>query len=402
MSRPIGYPPPQRGLLNEMSISVPLERQSTGPLAQGGETVTLFLAGDVMTGRGIDQVLPHPGNPQIYESYAKSAQSYVKLAERANGPIAKPVSFEYIWGDALIELTRRKPDLRIINLETAITTSTSPAPKGINYKMSPANIGAITAAGIDCCILANNHVLDWGQRGLLEGLTALEQAGVRYAGAGRDDVAAAAPAILSHAKGRVLVFAFALPSAGVPLGWAAAAETPGVNVASRLSREVADRIGEQVRAVARSGDIVVASIHWGSNWGYEIAQEEAEFSHHLVESCGVDIVHGHSSHHVKRIEVHHGKLILHGCGDFIDDYEGITGYEEFRDDLVLMYFPTLRINDGTLVGLEMVPLQIRNMRLHRASRTDADWLADTLERESGPVKTHVKLGTDDVLRLAWQ
>jgi poly-gamma-glutamate synthesis protein (capsule biosynthesis protein) len=116
----------------------------------------------------------------------------------------------------------------------------------------------------------------------------------------------------------------------------------------------------------------------------------------------VDIVHGHSSHHVKGIEVHRGKLILYGCGDFIDDYEGITGYEEFRDDLVLMYFPTLRINDGTLISLEMVPLQIRNMRLQRASRKDVEWLAGTLERESKAIKTHVRLGTDDVLRLEWQ
>jgi poly-gamma-glutamate synthesis protein (capsule biosynthesis protein) len=232
-----------------------------------------------MTGRGIDQVLPHPADPRIYESYAKSAQDYVRLAERANGPIARPVSFDYIWGDALAELDRKKPDARIINLETALTTSTSPAPKGINYKMSPANIGAITAADIDCCILANNHVLDWGPLGLLEGLTTLEQAGVRYAGAGRDDVAAAAPAILTHEKGRVLVFAFASPNAGVPLSWAAAAENPGVNVISQLSHQAADRIGEQVHALARTGDIVVASIHWGDNWGYEIAHEQTEFAH---------------------------------------------------------------------------------------------------------------------------
>ena len=128
----------------------------------------------------------------------------------------------------------------------------------------------------------------------------------------------------------------------------------------------------------------MASIHWGGNWGYEIPQEQIAFAHWLVEACNVDIVHGHSSHHVKGIEVYRGKLILYGCGDFIDDYEGITGYEEFRDDLVLMYFPTIRIDDGMLVSLEMVPLQIRNMRLNRASRADAEWLASTLNREGKP------------------
>ena len=130
-------------------------------------TATLFLAGDVMTGRGIDQVLPHPADPRLYEASAKSANDYVTLAERKNGPISRPVSFEYVWGAALDELERRQPDARIINLETAITDSGTPEPKGINYKMSPANAGVILAAGIDCCALANNHMLDWRRPGLL-------------------------------------------------------------------------------------------------------------------------------------------------------------------------------------------------------------------------------------------
>ena len=131
---------------------------------------TLFLAGDVMTGRGIDQVLPHPADPRLYDAFAKSANDYVMLAERENGPIQRPVSFEYDWGAALNELERRQPDARIINLETAITQSTAPESKGINYKMSPSNVGVILAAGIDCCVLANNHLLDWGRAGLLETL----------------------------------------------------------------------------------------------------------------------------------------------------------------------------------------------------------------------------------------
>ena len=367
------------------------------------DTVTLFLAGDVMTGRGIDQVLPFPADPQIHETFVKSASDYVKLAERANGAIQRPVGFDYIWGDALTELKRRKPDARIINLETALTRSTRPEPKGINYKMNPANLGAITAAGIDCCVVANNHVLDWGCSGLLDTLCALEQAKVHYAGAGRDSSSAAAPAILEvHAKARVLVFAFGCPNAGVPRRWGAGPDGPGVNIVPELSRQAAVQIGEQVRSVAKPRDVVLASIHWGGNWGYEIPDEQSAFAHRLVESSNVDIVHGHSSHHVKGIEVHRGKLILHGCGDFIDDYEGITGYEEFRDDLVLMYFPTIRIDDGMLVSLEMVPLQIRNMCLNRASRADVEWLARTLNREGKPLGTRVRLGSDDVLRLEWR
>ena len=62
-------------------------------------------------------------------------------------------------------------------------------------------------------------------------------------------------------------------------------------------------------------------------------------------------MHGHSSHHVKAIEVFRGRLILYGCGDFLTDYEGVGGYEEFRGDLALMYFVELDSGTGELVGL---------------------------------------------------
>ena len=113
-----------------------------------------------------------------------SALGYVQLAEEVNGPIARPMDASYIWGDALEEFQRIKPQARIINLETAVTRSDDRDPKGINYRMHPANISCLTAAGIDCCALANNHVLDWGSAGLTETLETLHQAGVKTAGAG--------------------------------------------------------------------------------------------------------------------------------------------------------------------------------------------------------------------------
>ena len=99
--------------------------------------------------------------------------------------------------------------------------------------------------------------------------------------------------------------------------------------------------------------------------------------------------------------MYRGKLILYGCGDLINDYEGITGEEKYRNDLSLMYFPTIRCDDGMLTGLEMVPLCIRNMRLNRADRADAQFLADILNRQGNTFGTRVLLGTDNVLKLEW-
>jgi len=187
----------------------------------------LFLGGDVMTGRGIDQILPAPCDPALDEPWVKSALDYVALAERSSGPIPRAVDPAYVWGDALAELERRQPDARIVNLETAVTLSNERAPKGINYRMSPANAACLTAARIDCCVLANNHVLDWGAAGLEETLAVLQRAGIRTAGAGRDAEGAAAPATLELQEGRrLLVYAFGMKSAGVPPGWAAAPARP--------------------------------------------------------------------------------------------------------------------------------------------------------------------------------
>ena len=265
--------------------------------------VTLFLSGDVMTGRGIDQILPHPGDDELHEDYVKSAREYVRLAERANGPIRKPVAFDHIWGEALTELGRRKPDARIVNLETAVTRSAAYEAKGINYKMNPANVRAITAAGIDCCVLANNHVLDWGRPGLIKSLSTLEGGGVHCSGAGRTGAAAAAPAVLDTRKGaRILVFGLASSCSGVPRDWVAAAGKPGVNLLPGLGLEHAERIAETMRALRQPRDVVVASIHWGRNWGYEVPEAQLLFAHHLIDAGAVDLVHGHSSHHFKAIE----------------------------------------------------------------------------------------------------
>ena len=86
-----------------------------------------------MTGRGIDQVLPHPGEPTLHESYAGSALDYVRLAEEANGPIPRSLDLSYVWGVALDELSRAQPDVRIVNLETSITRSDDYVAKGIPF-----------------------------------------------------------------------------------------------------------------------------------------------------------------------------------------------------------------------------------------------------------------------------
>lgn len=372
-------------------------------LVDPGGLITLFLCGDVMTGRGIDQILPHPGDPTIHEFFIQSARDYVDLAVEANGPIPYPVDFSYIWGDALAEWDRMRPDLKIINLETSVTRSNDyRLGKGVNYRMSPKNIPCLTAAGIDCCSLANNHILDWGYAGLQETCAHLQQVLIKTAGAGNNLKEAEAPAVMEVGeKGRVLVFGCGSESSGIPADWAAAENRPGVWLLKDLSEETVAKIGQKVLEWKQPRDLVVISIHWGGNWGYVIARDQQEFTHRLIEAAGVDIVHGHSSHHVKGIEIYRGKLIFYSCGDFIDDYEGISGFEYFRADLGLMYFAALDPVSGDLAALHLTPTKIKNFKINRAARSEAQWLREVLNREGRRLGTRVDLSPNQTLTLRW-
>jgi poly-gamma-glutamate capsule biosynthesis protein CapA/YwtB (metallophosphatase superfamily) len=363
---------------------------------------TLFVCGDVMTGRGIDQILPHPADPTIHEPYVSDARDYVHLAELANGPVPRPVDPGYIWGDALAAWERLAPDARLINLETSVTQSDEFWPgKPIHYRMHPSNIECLTRARPDVCVLANNHVLDYGYGGLAETLDVLAGTGLRTVGAGRLLAEAQQPAVIPlSADRRILVAATCTESSGVPPGWCATATHPGVDLLCDLSDASADALGGRLQRIRAPGDVAVISIHWGSNWGYDIPDEHIRFAHRLIDR-GVDLVYGHSSHHPRPIEVYRHRLVLYGCGDFIDDYEGIQGYEAFRDDLVSMYFPTFESRSGEILELRMVPLRMGRMTLTHASPDDRAWLQRALDGVCRSYGTRISCAADGTLALLY-
>jgi poly-gamma-glutamate synthesis protein (capsule biosynthesis protein) len=197
----------------------------------------------------------------------------------------------------------------------------------------------------------------------------------------------------------LIVLSLGCETSGVPAEWAAGAERPGVDFLPDLSEATAAGVVERVRRIKRPGDLVVASIHWGSNWGYRVADDEVRFGHQLVDG-GVDLVHGHSSHHPRPIEVYRDHLVIHGCGDLIDDYEGIRGHDEFRSDLALLYFAALEPG-GRLESLEMVPLRMCRFRLQRAAPDEARWLREVLAGASERFGTRPDLDRHGRFALRW-
>lgn len=198
-----------------------------------------MLAGDVMTGRGVDQILPHPGDPRLWESYVRDARVYVDMAESRNGPIPQPVGFGWPWGDALEVLAEAAPDLWLANLETTVTDSDDVAPdKAVNYRMHPDNVGCLTALRGSTCAASRTTTSS----------------------------TSASPGCWTRWT-----------------GW----RTPG------------SRPWPGGTPSRRADDLVVVSVHWGGNWGYAVSRAEREFAHRLVDG-GVAVVHGHSAHHPGR------------------------------------------------------------------------------------------------------
>jgi poly-gamma-glutamate synthesis protein (capsule biosynthesis protein) len=364
------------------------------------ERLGLVLAGDVMTGRGVDQGLAHPGDPGLAERSVTDARDYVRLAERVGGRVPQPVDPTWPWGASLAVMADFGPAVRVMNLETSITRSEERAPrKAVHYRMSPENLAVLSVAEVDVWTLANNHVLDHGVSGLRETLHALRGAGMRSAGAGEDAHAAWRPAVAGQTEAsRVLVASCADTSSGVPRSWAAQPGRPGVALLDDLSERSADAVAELLVADERPGDLRVASVHWGSNWGYEVPSGQRRFAHRLIDA-GAHVVHGHSSHHPRPAEVYRGGLVLYGCGDLVNDYEGIGGYEQFRDDLRLLYLVRLERGTGRLESLRMVPLRARRLSLERARTIDTRWLARVLDGASRELRTRVVLGDDEVLEV---
>ena len=163
-----------------------------------------------------------------------------------------------------------------------------------------------------------------------------------------------------------------------------------------LSDSSAVDVARRTNVEKRPSDVAIVSVHWGSNWGYDVDSRQIRFAHKLIDE-GIDVVHGHSSHHPRPIEVYRGKLILYGCGDTIDDYEGIGTYESFRHELRLLYFASIECETGNLSALQMVPMRMRRMRLEGVPDDDAEWLRSTVEQISSRFGTRVNTTADGVL-----
>lgn len=275
----------------------------------------------------------------------------------------------YIYAFEEVADTLRKGDVIFGNLEDPITESTTSLDKNgkIILKAKPAALSAIQYAGFNLLSLANNHMLDYYARGLLDTMDLLDSAGIRHSGAGRniDDARKLCviekkgikTGLLSYTDMAETVF-----NGNPRISFAAGEDKAGV------APRVFEYIREDIGYAQKDADILIISLHWGIEESFEVTDDQRKFAHDLID-LGADMVLGHHPHQFQGMEIYNGKLIAYSLGNFIFDQNDPENQESFILDMDFT-------KEG-LTALSAIPVRtIGKIRVVPQTGTNASGLLD--------------------------
>jgi poly-gamma-glutamate capsule biosynthesis protein CapA/YwtB (metallophosphatase superfamily) len=273
----------------------------------------------------------------------------------------------------------RSTDLNIVNLETTLTNSNKRVFKIFNFRASPDKIKSLTEANISIVNLANNHILDFAEEGLIETLETLEAAGIKYVGAGENIHEASKPVILS--KKNISIGVLGLTD-NEP-GWKAGAFTSGVNYINISNKNDRNQALLNIDQLRKKTDIVIVSIHWGPNMKEVPNKRFIDFAHEMIQH-GADIIHGHSAHNFQGIEVCDQKHIFYDTGDFVDDY---VVHPDLKNDHSFFY--RVEVDKAGVIKTELIPVLISNCQVNLATEEDSKWSLQRIQHLSEKFGTKV-------------
>lgn len=258
----------------------------------------------------------------------------------------------FAWGNLLSTL--KNTDINLVNLETTLTHSTKTVPKMFNFKADPERVSILTEGKIDIVNIANNHILDYAEEGLLETIQVLDHAHIQHVGAGKNQTIAMSPCIIEK-KGIKIGF---LGCTDNEPSWQATDAKTGT-----FYLQVGDLsdLQEAITFLKDQVNLLILSIHWGPNMRQRPSSSFRAFAHKLID-LGVDILHGHSAHIFQGVEVYKNKLILYDTGDLIDDYAVDPILRNDRS----FYF-IVKVSKKGLIHLKMIPTIISECQVNIAT-----------------------------------
>jgi poly-gamma-glutamate capsule biosynthesis protein CapA/YwtB (metallophosphatase superfamily) len=310
----------RRRSLAEWRLMAQLPQAPTGEAFDPAATWTLFAGGDILLDRGVYQTIrirgkgvdfPFDGGTAEITSRCKDCSAFGWDLPRTRRTGNEGAMRQLISG----------ADIAIANFENPAPNVSTFHTSGTRFTADPRLIPGLKKAGIDYVSLANNHIGDAGDRGILQTIANLRKHGLKYSGAGKDLAAARKPAVLEAGGTKVAI-----------LGYDAIARVyfagPDEAGSSQLSLK---RARVDIKKAREAGaDLVIVFPHWGTEYRNKPFAAQQQLARDIIDA-GADMIIGNHAHWVGAVEVYKGKPIWYALGNFVFDQtwseptmEGIT------------------------------------------------------------------------------
>ncbi|MFE5615588.1 CapA family protein [Streptomyces sp. NPDC056463] len=301
------------------------QRTKHGPVAFAA--VLLAAATGCAGGTGAPAARPDPGNPSAASPVGGGASARTGFTLVASGDVlphdsiirraaadANGRGYDFRPMFSGVRSVVSAADLAICHMETVYGPEGGPYTGYPAFTSPPEIAPALKETGYDSCSTASNHTLDDGAAGLARTLDALDKAGVRHAGSARTAEEAARPTLLTAGDATVAQLAYTYDTNGYPLP---AGQPWAVNLIDE------EKIVADARAARRAGaDVVVVSIHWGTEWQTAPDRRQLTLGRSLTSSKSggrpdIDLILGTHAHVPQAYEKVNGTWIVYGMGDQI-------------------------------------------------------------------------------------
>jgi poly-gamma-glutamate capsule biosynthesis protein CapA/YwtB (metallophosphatase superfamily) len=265
-------------------------------------------------------------------------------------------------------------DIAFANLEGPLTKRGAAQAKQYTFRSPPELVApALAAAGFDVVALANNHAMDYGAVGLSDTMVGLDDAGIRYAGAGPDLAAARRPALLQARGKRVALLAYSLT---FPEESWATPTSPGCAFGHEA------HVRADVARARKQADIVLVSFHWGTEGSTELRPYQQQLGHAAIEA-GAAAVIAHHPHILQGVEQYRDGVILYSLGNFV--------FGSFSRTAKRSAIAVLTLRNGRVRELAMHPIDVYNVEVVFQPKLlegpAADEVVRTLQSLSAPLGT---------------
>ncbi len=267
-------------------------------------------------------------------------------------------------------------DIVFGNLETSITPGREISTGEMVFRSNPGTETALKDAGFNLLSLANNHTMNFGTKGLKDTFKYLEQAGIKYVGAGENDQEAYQPVYVESNRIKFAFLAYQNPKI-VPKSYGATSNNAGTAFMDT------EKMAKAVKEAKQQADFVIVSMHAGDEYTAKPNGSQINFARSAIDA-GADLVVGHHPHVVQPTEKYKNKYIFYSLGNFI--FDQMWSQDTKRGLAVKIFFTKDKIT-----GISFLPVIIENYCQPRLAN----------EKESAQIMQRLNFSLPDDLARPW-